>query len=114
MASSSKFPEPPPDSPRGKHACCTHDPPARPTWRGSIPSPASLPANRPANTVVDTSPGPGDTALAVIVSAGARTRRSVVDLRPDRLLVVLFPVGAWQRDGPARPGPGRPSRGGPH
>jgi hypothetical protein len=38
----------------------------------------------------------------------------VVDFLPDRLLVVLLPVGAWQRDGPARPGPGRPSWGGPH
>ncbi len=38
---------------------------------------------------------------------------SVVHLHPDRLLVVLLPVGARHRDGPARPCPGRSSQGGP-
>src|SRR6516164_8859922 len=43
----------------------------------------------------------------------ARTN-SVVDLLPDRLLIVLLPVGPWQRDGPAGPCPGRLSWGGPY
>jgi hypothetical protein len=42
-------------------------------------------------------------------------RLSLVDLLPDRLLVVpLLPVGAWQREGLARPCPGQLGHGGPH
>ena len=56
---------------------------------------------------------PASVTLHLVTDERRLADRSVVDLLPDRLLVVLLPVGAWHRDGPARPCPHRSGRGGP-
>src|SRR4051794_40395744 len=69
-----------------------------------------LPPTRPRRAVAQAT----HNAYAGKPVVAGRHGDSVVDLLPDRLLVVLLPSSAWQRDGPARPRPGRPGEGGPH